>query len=72
MWIDKDTDGVEEKLRPFLKAKMVGIDTESLVGLTKLEQPKDGVALIQLATDNYLALIDCLNMPLEILAPFFK
>lgn len=51
---------------------MIGIDTESLVGLTKLEQPQDGVALIQLATDNYLVLIDCLNLPLDIIAPFFR
>lgn len=77
VWIDNNTVDIEAKLQPLLKSKsrMIGIDTESIVGLTKLEQPKEGVALIQLATDDYLVLIDCIglaNQALEQVGTFFK
>jgi ribonuclease D len=50
---------------------VLGIDTESIVGQTKFTQ-ESGAALIQVATDKTIYLIDGFNAKSKVIAETFK
>lgn len=70
--LDDNHPELEQHLRDLFSERMLGFDTESLVGLTKLEQETDGLALIQAANSKRVYLFDCARMKSPLIAKYFK
>lgn len=70
--IDDATHDLETHLKELFSEPMLGFDTESVVGLTKLEQETDGLATIQVATPKRVYIFDALRIKSEAIRSHFR
>lgn len=62
IFIDKSTPHIENYLEDITSSSEIGIDTESIVARTDLSKPLNLLALIQVATEKRVYLLDPKNI----------
>lgn len=72
IFLDDNHPELERHLQELFSERMLGFDTESLVGVTKLEQETEGLALVQVANSKRVYLFDCFRMKSPVIAKYFS
>lgn len=71
LMVDDATPNLEEHLKELFESPVLGFDTESLVGLTKLEQESEGLATIQVASHTKVLIFDALKLKSPLVGKYF-